>query len=521
MSNVAFYIRLSKEDGDKSESDSIVSQRKILQQFILEKPEFLFTDEYVDDGYTGTNFNRPEFIRMIEDINNKKINCVIVKDLSRFGRDYIDVGQYLQKIFPQNNIRFVAVNENIDSLKTKYDLMMPIRNILNEQYARDISDKVIGSLRAKQKNGDFIGAFATYGFLKDDKNKNKIIVDEYSSLIVKRIFKSFIEGYSKLAIASSLNNDGVLCPSEYKKSQGLNYTNNHKLTNTNYWTHSTIHKILKNEIYIGNMIQHKNNRSRYSNNKTTVPEDDWIKIANTHQSIIDKNTWNLTKTLLLKNTRVINFNQNVSIFAGFLKCGDCGRAMSKVERHGKINYICGTYKRYTSKYCSQHKILYSQLEDIILNKINEIINNIEQLEEMVKECQLGNKEINNKKNIQKEILKCELELERILKFKKSIYEDFKTDIITKEEYLAYKDDYNKQELALKQKNNTLIKESESNVELFLESKWISDIKKYKQVKELDRFIISTLINYIEIYEGNTIHIDYKINNELQQLKTHL
>ena len=229
---VAIYIRLSKEDGDKLESESVENQRKLIHHYLKGKEEFVVYDVYVDDGYTGTNFRRPNFERMIEDIEAGKVNCVIVKDLSRFGRDYIDTGKYLERYFPDKGVRFISISDNIDSMKQAYDMLLPIKNIFNEQYARDISGKVHASMTTKQKAGEFIGAFASYGYKKSPANKNKLVIDEYAAVVVRRIFDLYIKGNGKIRIAHILNEEGIVNPAEYKRLQGDNYQNSNRLDKT-------------------------------------------------------------------------------------------------------------------------------------------------------------------------------------------------------------------------------------------------------------------------------------------------
>lgn len=221
----AAYIRLSREDGDKEESDSVGNQRKLLTEYITVEENMVLYDVYIDDGYTGTDFNRPAFRRMIGDIEAGKVNCVAVKDLSRFGRDYIDTGRYLERYFPEKGVRFISVMERIDSRKQAYDLLLPIRNIFNEQYARDISEKVQTAVRTKQRAGEFVGAFACYGYRKSPADKNRLIVDPYAAAVVRRIFSLYIAAAGKQQIAKLLNAEEILSPSEYKKAMGLSYHN--------------------------------------------------------------------------------------------------------------------------------------------------------------------------------------------------------------------------------------------------------------------------------------------------------
>ena len=387
--NVAEYIRLSREDGDKAESDSIGNQRKLITDYLKDKDDFVLYDTYIDDGFTGTNFNRPSFKRMIADIEAGKVNCVIVKDLSRFGRDYIDTGKYLERYFPDHEVRFISITDNIDSMKQAYDMLLPIKNIFNEQYARDISKKVHASMKTKQRAGEFIGAFASYGYKKSPVDKNKLVIDEYAAGVIRKIFRLYIEGHGKIRIAAILNEDGVVCPSEYKKINGDNYRNSNCLDSTSYWTYSTINRILQNEMYIGNMVQNKKSQRMRGKSKAQDKED-WIVVKGTHEAIIDDETWNKVQDLLKRRTRNLDLNSNMSIFAGFLKCGDCGRALTKkigTPGHGGgvVNYYCGTYVRSGRQYCTPHPIPHLVLEQIILEDLKAIMQNIDNMREVIEQ----------------------------------------------------------------------------------------------------------------------------------------
>ena len=247
----AAYIRLSREDGDREESDSIGNQKKLLADFIDGQEDLRLYDFYVDDGFSGTSFDRPAFRRMLEDLEHGTVNCVVVKDLSRFGRDYIDTGRYLERYFPELEVRFISVSDGIDSLKHSYDMLLPIKNVFNEQYARDISGKIHATLSAKQKAGEFIGAFPSYGYRKSPSDKNRLVIDEYAAGIVRRIFSLYLQGCGKQRIAALLNEEGILCPAEYKKAVGMNYRNPNRLPGMAHWSYSTVNSILHREMYAG------------------------------------------------------------------------------------------------------------------------------------------------------------------------------------------------------------------------------------------------------------------------------
>lgn len=514
---VAVYIRLSKEDGDKAESESIENQRKLISNFLNGKEEFVLYEEYVDDGFTGTNFNRPSFQRMIEDIEAEKINCVIVKDLSRFGRDYIETGRYLERYFPDHDVRFISITDSIDSYKQAYDMLMPIKNIFNEQYARDISKKVHASMGTKQKNGEFIGAFASYGYRKSPSDKNRLIVDGYAADIVRRIFSLYVGGYGKVRIAHILNEEGILCPSEYKRISGDNYRNCNRLDNTFYWTYSTVNHILKNEIYIGNMVQGKTVQHMRKRAKAK-DRSDWVIVKGTHEAIIDEETWNKVQNLLNRRMRNLDLNANVSIFAGFLKCGDCGRALVKKNytlKSGEkvISYYCGTYVRSGRNYCTPHAISYAVLEKIILDDLKTIVQSIGDMQEIVEEQKKAAYSLQYQNEEEKKRL--EIELHRVKGLKKSVYEDYHEGLLTKEEYLSYRQDYEKKEKLL-----TAQIEQEENGKRnqpadLLENPWIKRLLEVREIEKLDRDIVVEMIHEIKVYENRKIKISYNFTDELQ------
>lgn len=516
---VALYIRLSREDGDKEESDSVANQRKLLLDYIEEHAEFILVDIYIDDGYSGTNFERPEFKRMIKDIEDGKINCVIVKDLSRFGRDYIDTGRYLERFFPEMDVRFIAISDGIDSMKQAYDMMLPIKNIFNEQYARDISKKIQATVKTKQHSGEFIGSFASYGYKKSPIDKNKLVIDEYPAGIVKRIFNMYISGVGKQKIARILTDEGILCPSAYKQLNGEHYRNINYKENT-YWTYSTINSILHKEIYIGNMVQgtkHQSMRGR----QNRVAKEDWIVVSKTHEPIIDQETWDKAQSLLRRRTRQLDLASNQNIFAGFIRCGDCDAAMARVswsraDGTKTDSFYCGTYKRYGRKYCTPHTLPLKLLEQIVLDDLKKIIQSIDDLEALVKQ-----KPVNQKRNaegkIQEQISKADAELGKIRKWKQSLYEDYKEGILTKEDYITYREDYiYKENLLLRQIESMrqIQAEDEENV---LKSPWVRRLLQLREVEKLDRVTIVEMIDKILVYDNRRIRIIYNFSNELEEL----
>ena len=348
----SLYLRLSKEDEKVGESESIVNQKILLKNFIKSNEDLELVSIKIDDGYSGGNFERPAFKELMEDIRNKEINCIVVKDFSRFGRDFIEVGKYLEEIFPFMNVRFISVNDNYDSFKSKDltdNLIIPFKNLLNDTYLRDISLKVRSSIYAKIDKGEYIGAFATYGYLKtkDENNKNVLIVDEEASKVVKDIFKYRLNGLSASKIAIKLNEQGILSPMEYKNSIGLKFNTSFKKNNRGKWTAQTIFRILGNPVYIGTLEQKKYLKPNYKIKKTIiVPKDNRVIIENNHEPIIDKDVFYTVQNLMLRDTRVAHNKEKVYLLSGIAICGECG---AKIEEY--ICKNCGQKLAPGSKFC--------------------------------------------------------------------------------------------------------------------------------------------------------------------------
>lgn len=415
----AIYIRLSREDGDKDESDSVSNQKKLLMAFVQSHEELLLYNVYTDDGYSGTTFRRPAFRQMLSDIEERKVTCVLVKDLSRFGRDYIESGRFLERYFPEKGVRFISVSDHIDSLRQSYDMLLPIRNVFNEQYARDISRKVHSALRAKQQCGEFIGAFASYGYRKSPGDKNRLLIDEYAASVVRRIFSLYLKGCGKQQIARILNAEGVLSPSEYKRAAGLSYGSPATAGHHTLWSYSTINHILHKEIYVGNMVQ-GTKRQELRGKQRAVRRENWVVVPGTHPPIIDEETWNLTQALLKNRVRSPADNAGKTFlpgkpgvssrepsspgrpdisarnpgapaspptenpFSGLLFCAGCGRPMVKTSwRHadGRPEYAftCGTCKRHGRGACTPHTISARALTQVILSDLSRILSHCENL----------------------------------------------------------------------------------------------------------------------------------------------
>ena len=506
------YLRLSRDDEDKAESNSIANQRKQLETFAAQCTDLQVVATYTDDGFTGTNFDRPHFKKMISDIEAGALNCVIVKDLSRFGRNYIDTGYYLERWLPEHGVRFIAVNDNVDSDKGKADLLLPVKNVFNEQYARDISHKVKSAMQAKQRQGAFIGAFASYGYQKDPNDHNHLIVDPYAAQVVSRIFTMFEQGMGKIRIAKTLNQENIPCPSEYKRLNGEKYHNGQRIQNTTYWTYATIHRILNNQMYAGNMEQGRAPRQTMHGRAKQLDRSQWTVVPNTHEAIIAPDQWERVQNLLNRDTRNLNFEENISPLAGFLRCGDCGRAMSKTNHKSGITYCCGSYKRYGPTVCSHHRISYRELETILLEDLNTIITNVGDLKVLAEETARKPQ----RREMQTELERLKGKLELLYRKKKSAYEDYQDGLIRREDYIRYKEDYEHQEAQLNHQIDQLNVPQQEDV---LERPWVDALLKHGKLTELDRATIAETIKQIRVFEDGRVEITYNFSDDLGLLAT--
>lgn len=531
--SVALYIRLSQEDSDngteKQESNSVTSQKTLLNEFTDTHDDLIVYDTYIDDGFTGTDFNRPSFQRLLEDMRNGNINCVIVKDLSRLGRNYIEVGNYIEQVFPLFNIRFIAINDSVDSFKNPSStntILVPFKNLINDEYARDTSIKIRTSLNGKKKKGEFIGAFPSYGYIKDPKDKHKLIIDEVAAEIVKKIFHWNVnEGLGKIAICHRLNDLGILNPTGHKKLElGQNYNNYGIKDNTYTWTPSTIRNVLKNEVYIGNTAQGKRRAKSYKIHKIeNVPEEEWVRVENTHEPIIDRETFEKAQELSRKDVKVSQKTNELSIWAGFLKCADCGRAMNKKSSTNKGGnkyeyYICSTYKKKSNKLCTKHTIKEEWLEKAVMQVINLHIELLIDTEEIVQQINENSFQNTKNENIANVIVTKQNKIHQISNFKRTLYEDWKNEDITREEYIEYKQKYENDIERLNQNIERLeIEKKKYESQNKDQNEWIEKFREQKGITELSRDIIIELIDCIYVKENGNIVIKFKFEDEFKRI----
>lgn len=523
----ALYIRLSKEDGDKNESYSVTSQREILKEYIKQRPDIFLFDYYVDDGWSGTNFDRPAFCRMMQDIYDGRVNCVVVKDLSRFGRNYTDAGHYLDDVFVRFGVRFIALNNGVDSISNSMNaatkcITVGVQNVINESVAATTSVNVRGTLNVSRKQGKFIGSFPTYGYLKDPNDHHKLIIDEETAPVVRQIFQWFLSGKSIIGITKTLNAMGIPNPSTYKMQKGWNYRHTSGKRNDGLWCDSTVRRMLSNQMYIGNMVQGKNTTISYKIKQCkSVPKSDWIIVENTHAPIIDKETFEKAQSLFHRNTRTAPAKTEIDLFAGFVKCADCHRAMSKkTNRHpyGTYQYYrCVTSRKMDSGACSSHSIRIDKLERAVLVTIQTMIDTAVEWDDVLAEIRKkadGKSENLTKKSMEK----CMAEREKIQKMMLDLYPDWKSGTISKEEYLALKKNMGQEVKALDEKIEAFQRALARNADgCGADNAFLTHFKKYGKIKKLTRPILTELVDSILVHEGGNITINFKFKDAYEQI----
>lgn len=502
--NVAFYIRISVED---EENNSIENQQTLLENYIKDKDNFKLVDTYIDNGVTGTNFERKSFKDLIFDIERNKINCIIVKDLSRFGRNYIETGKYLEEILPSKNVRFIAINDNYDSNEPNslHILNLHIKNVINHMYAKDISKKICSSLKIKQLSGDFIGSVACFGYKKNTDNKYKLEIDEYASSIVKNIFSLRLGGKSYLAIAKTLNNKNIPCPNKYKFEQGLLF--NEKYKNC-FWSESTIKKILKNQVYLGHTIQGTKRKELYKDkNIKCIHKDEQIVVLNTHSPIIDKETFlevqkmNINNREKYKNSANNINKKSDNIYRNILKCGECGASLYLVN--GKNPY----YKCSKSKLniCSFDKVYKQDIDNIIFQSLKTQINTFVNKDNI--------KLNNNKLSVCKRNLeKIDDEINKFPTLYKMLYKDYLENILEENEYIDFKENYKQKENELVKEREILQKEYDEIYKYVFEQK--EKLLNFEDKELLTENLVNSLIKNIFAYKDNNIEIIYNFKGEL-------
>lgn len=518
--NATLYLRLSRDDGDKEESNSITGQRELLRDFLANHSDIREYTIRVDDGWSGSTFERPGFQKMMEDVKAGRTNCIVVKDLSRFGRNYLDAGEYIEKIFPFLGVRFIAVNDNYDSLggkKSSDDLIIPFKNLINEAYCRDISVKIRTQLEIKRKKGQYLGSFATYGYLKDEQDKNKLVVDEFAADIVRDMFQWKLEGVSPQDIANTLNRLGVLSPMEYKRSLGMKFTTPFKTNPKAVWSAATVIRILKNPVYTGVLIQGKATTPSYKVHKrVTKAESEWCVIENNHEAIVSQMLFDNVQKVLRLDTRRSPEDEAVTLFSGMVFCGDCGASMVRktVPAGGRkyVYYVCSANKQDKTA-CSPHRIRDNALEEIVLDSLKVHIQDVIDMSDLLAMTDTAPLRTAEAQKIQRQLDKKREEYETLQKLLMSLYENLVGGILDREEYIRLKESFSSR-ASEAEKQMDALRDTLTNIrEHGTENAWMEEFKRHRGITALDRSIVVSLIEKILVHEDDTIEIIYRWQDE--------
>lgn len=517
----AAYLRLSRDDGDKQESDSIRNQRELIKEYLSKNKNLNYVGEYVDDGYSGTSFDRPDFQRLMGDVKAGKVNCIVVKDLSRLGRNYIETGRYIEQVFPLLGVRFIAILDHYDSAE-KNDasdwLVLPFKNLINDAFARDISTKIRSQLDAKRKNGKFIGSFACYGYQKDPNDVNHLIIDPYAAEIVRTIFRMKLSGSNQTKIAERLNQMGVLPPAEYKRHRGKQFDCGfHKCANPR-WEVVSINSILRNEMYTGTMVQGLHSKISYKMKESrAVPKEEWIRVEKTHDAIVDKSSFEEVQRLLKIDTRTAPDKEEVYTLSGLVFCGDCGQNMVRRRvRHQYSYFHCNTYKN--GRGCSPHLISTEKLEQLVLEGIQMQIALILDAEAVLQAMDRIPEEQVYVRTVTKQIKELENEIERFQKLKTQAYVDMLDETIGKQEYQEINRRFTEGlETAVRKRNEQLEAKARLLKNKTHEKPWIETFRQYQNIKSLDRHIAITLIDRILVHSKKHIEIIFRFQNEMEEM----
>ncbi len=542
--SVAVYERLSDEDSDKrcknDASRSIVNQNKMIFSYIekmnaepLDGCELAVYDTYSDDDYTGMNFNRPGFQRMLGDIESDLVDCIVVKNLSRLGRNDSEMQNYLEVEFEKKGkqVRVIAIGDHYDSLYTEVTLGYKILIMMNREYSEQQHRNVITAMRCMQKNGQFVGAFAPYGYRKDPENKHRFLIDEYAAGVVRQIYRLYLDGVSPKEIAARLTLEGIVNPSAYKRLNGSKFSCCNKISDSEvHWTSSTVKHILSDETYTGTLVQHKQVQKRLIDPApAAVPRKDWIRCENAHEAIVSKEYWDTAQSMMKTVKRDTTKEDEVTIFKGLLKCGDCGHAMRKKwdtyshVRDGKtaryLYYNCSTYRDFSQNRklwgenapaCTSHYISDRLLRDIIIDDVNKIIGQISDLKKMAEED--SRPADIEKKTLQRRLCRAEDQLRTYRKMLRTArmrwYKEEIDDAEFREDEAEFKKvigQCGKETAALRNSLEAL--ETAAAVD-----PWVRQLAEKGKITELDRATVVELIEEIRVFQDKHIEIVYKFDN---------
>ena len=520
--NTCGYVRLSREDGDKEESNSVTGQKDLIRDYMARHPELRECGMKVDDGYTGSNFDRPAFQEMMAEVKAGRINCIIVKDLSRFGRDHLGVGSYLEQLFPFLGVRFIAINDNYDTLHSNAEsdeLVIPFKNLINEAYCRDTSVKTRSQLEIKRQRGDFIGSFAVFGYRKDPENRHRLMVDDYAAGVVRDIFKWKLEGISAGDIGDRLSASGVPTPMEYKRSQGMRYSTSFRVKDESVWSAGMVLRILKNPVYIGVLEQGRVTTPSYRVKRLVVkPREEWAVVENCHEAIINRYDFESVQKVLAMDTRTSVSGKAVELFSGLIYCGECGSAMiRKTVPSGKkryVYYICSAHKN--EKTCSAHSMRIEDLDEIALEALKKHIQDVIDLSDLLELTDTAQLQQAWVRKLQVRLEKKREEIDRYQTLLTSLYESLADGVIDRDEYKELKKSYSHRRAEAEEQAEAIQMEMSQEMDKYSQGRdWMEQFRKHQNIDVLDRTIVVSLIERVLIFRDRRVEVVYRWHNEFR------
>ena len=520
--NTCGYVRLSLEDGDKEESNSVTGQKDLIRDYMTRHPELRECGMKVDDGFTGSNFDRPAFQEMMAEVKAGRINCIVVKDLSRFGRDHLEAGEYLERIFPFLGVRFIAINDNYDSLYSNAEsdeLIVPFKNLINEAYCRDTSVKIRSQLEIKRRRGDFIGSFAVFGYRKDPSDRHRLLVDDYAAEVVRDIFQWKLDGLSAGDIAARLSASGIPTPMDYKQSQGMNYSTSFRIKEKSEWSAGMILRILKNPVYTGVLEQGRVTTPSYRVKRlVNKPREEWAIVENCHEAIISGYDFESVQKALALDARTTESGKAVDLFSGMVNCGECGGAMiKKTVPSGKKKYtyfVCATHKN--EKTCFSHGIRDTALTEIVLEFLKKHIRDVIDLADLLALTDTAQLQKAKVQKLRERLDAKEAEIDRYHRLLCSLYESLADGLIDQSEYQKLKKSYTDRRAQAEEQADAIRAEMEQELNHSDQGLgWVEEFRRYQNIEALDRSIVVRLIERILIFRDRRVDIVYRWQNEYQ------
>lgn len=524
----AIYVRLSKEDGDldgiKAESNSISNQKSLIMNFLKDKDDIEVVSVREDDGYTGSNFDRPAFQLMMEDVKNGIVNCIVVKDLSRFGREYIDSGKYIERLFPAIGLRFIAINDGYDSADTSEqsgEILIPFKNLINDTYCRDISVKIRSHLEVKRQNGEYVSNYCPYGYVKSETDKSRIVPDEFAGHVVQDIFQMIKGGMSLDSISRKLNEQGIPSPMGYKILKGSGYRTPFSKSDSFKWYPVSVRRIATNPVYMGTLIQGKRTTPNHKIKKQQVKsKDKWAVIEHNHQQIISERDFRIVQRLLATDLRTDPKQEKVYLMSGIAVCADCGSLMTRKLTSSKgrryAYYICSRNKKYGE--CSSHRIREEILENKVLLSLRDMIDTLVDAEAMVEKA---GAEIHINLGAGRCRERIEANEEVIRKYNKmlvGLFEDYRAGIVSKEDFQMIKADFDSRKTEAENAISRIEKELEEIRSLAsYDSSWTTAFKENRNITSLSRSVVVNLIDKVLVDKNGDIQVVYDCDDMYREL----